>query len=69
MGGKVYYGLSHGQPIIMTSAEGWWNVGGEWIAVHPAEFGENFYEISKAHFDALDLPDLPPSARIQPLVP
>jgi len=64
MGRRIYYGLSDGQPIIMNSAEGWWNVHGKWIAVHPADFGENFHEISKAHFDDLDLPELPLSARI-----
>jgi hypothetical protein len=66
MGRKIYYGLSDGQPLVMTCAEGWWNVDGTWIAVHPAQFGENFHEISKAHFDALNLPELPPSARITP---
>ena len=59
MGRRIYYGLSGGHAIIMTSAEAWRNVGREWMPVHPAEVGENF-EISKAQFDGYDLPELPP---------
>ena len=64
MGRRIYYGLSGGHAIIMTSAEAWRNVGGEWMPVHPAEVGENFHEISKAQFDSYDLPDLPLPASI-----
>ena len=64
MGRRIYYGLSDGHAIIMTSAEAWRNVGREWMPVHPAEVGENFHEISKAQFDSYDLPDLPLPASI-----
>ena len=69
MGRRIYYGLSDGHAIIMTSAEAWRNVGGEWMPVHPAEVGENLHEISKAQFDSYDLPDLPHPLQFTTLYP